>query len=218
MIVIAIEIAYMASSRVIYHYPDLSFAEVEAWRTLPRLIAAGAEWLLMQDVLSSRERNPRALRRPLFWVAIVIVCAAPAILGMRDVSFSDSIVICLAAIPVGLHEEIFFRGIAQTLIVRRWGLTRGLAATVVLFALFHLGVMPDRVSNFIDVAIYGVILGLIYARTGSLFAVVVLHAVVDALWSIPAIIFFVPLSWYWPVLGLGACLIAVWARQPPSAT
>ena len=212
MIVIAIEIAYMASSRVIYHYPDLTLAEVEMLRTSLRLFAALAFWLLMADVIFSRERNLRPLRRPLVVVGLVLAFASATIVGADDQPLYDTIVICLATISVGVHEEIFFRGILQTLLVSRFGLVPGIGLMVSLFVGFHIGVTPDNFLNFTNIALAGLLLGLLYAGTGSLLAVVVFHTLYDTLASSPDILSFIPLSWVTPTLALGTWLVAIGTR------
>lgn len=209
-ITIAIEFAYMASSRVIYHYPGLTFAEIEMWRTPLRLFAALAFWLLMADVIFSRERNLRPLRRPLFVGGLALSFAIVASIDRPTLPLYDTVIICLATIPVGLHEELWFRGILQTLIVKRLGATRSIALMVPVFVAFHIGAAPLDFFNLVNIVMAGLLLGLIYERTGSLSAVVIIHALSDVVISIPAPFYF-PVSWASLMSLMGVGLFAIWA-------
>lgn len=92
----------------------------------------------------------------------------------------------MTAIPVGFAEELFARGIVQTLCVARWGAWRDVAISTTVFMAYHLGVVPggEFILNYISIALAGLLFGLIYLNSGSLLAVIVLHDVYDALVSL----------------------------------
>lgn len=76
-----------------------------------------------------------------------------------------------------LAEEMFFRGLLQTVLIRtirRRAL--GIALASLIFGLAHAG-QPQVVPA---IALFGVILGVLYERTGGLLAPIVAHALFNA--------------------------------------
>ena len=209
-LVILIEIAYMAWSRHVYDNSLDRFAIVEMLRTPARVMAAFAFWLLMPDVIFSWRSDLATVRHPFFWAAAICIGTSSVLTSPMDVPFRDTFIICLATIPVGIHEEFFFRGIVQNLIVRRIGVVWGVVLTTTFFTLWHIGVTPDSGFNYTLIALAGLALGIIYVKTGSIALVATLHALDDVLGSLP--------PWFdWnPGLGfislaIGVSLFGMWA-------
>jgi membrane protease YdiL (CAAX protease family) len=72
-------------------------------------------------------------------------------------------------VPIG--EEVFFRGfIFSTL--RRWGWAWAVTLSSLLFAAVHL-----QVVHFFPILLLGVVLAVLYQRTGSLVASIAVHGV-----------------------------------------
>jgi membrane protease YdiL (CAAX protease family) len=72
-------------------------------------------------------------------------------------------------VPIG--EEVFFRGfIFSTL--RRWGWAWAVTLSSLLFAAVHL-----QVVHFLPILLLGVVLAVLYQRTGSLVASIAVHGV-----------------------------------------
>lgn len=178
---IAVMAAYMAASRAIYHLDGLSFAEVELLRTPFRLVGALLFWLLMFDVIFARDPDIGSLRQPRAVYGICLGFAVPLLAMGQMRTGSDAVIIAVASVPVALNEELFFRGILQTILVRHFGALRGIGLATVAFVLFHVGVGPQDANDFSFIALAGLMLGLVYFKTGSIVAVVVIHAVYDAL-------------------------------------
>jgi len=86
------------------------------------------------------------------------------------------------ALIAPVAEECFFRGILQNglmnLMKNRW---LGVAASAALFGALHAG-GPDHPQPHVvpALAVFGVMLGVLYLRTGSLLAPVVAHALFNA--------------------------------------
>ena len=86
-------------------------------------------------------------------------------------------IIVSAAVVAPLLEELFFRGLVQTMLLdavgrrRRWTVV-GVAAAV--FALIHAGVVSWHALP--GLFVLGVVLGWVYERTGSLLPCVLIHA------------------------------------------
>ncbi len=211
-LVIAIEVAYMAYSRLFYQAgPD--FTIIEILRTPARLVAAGAFCLLMPDIIFSRRPSLTKMRQPLFWLAMIFVAGSPILAPHSSPPILDAVILSVAAIPVGLHEEFFARGIVQNLIVDRLGAVWGVLLAAVIFALWHVGAAPDNAINFAGIAVAGIVFGVVYLKTGSIALVVALHAIYDSLFSFPAV--FGEIN---PIFGLlslmiGAAVVGIWAGR-----
>ncbi|MDA1257127.1 MAG: type II CAAX endopeptidase family protein [Chloroflexi bacterium] len=82
----------------------------------------------------------------------------------------------LPIIVVGLFgpfcEEVFFRGFALPAFVKRYGMWGGIALSAALFSVFHFSI-----GLLVPVFIFGIVLGWLYARTGSIYPSMVAHAV-----------------------------------------
>lgn len=209
-LVLVIEIAYMAWSRYVYDTDLEHFATVELFRTPARIIAAFAFWLLMPDVIFSRRSNLSTVQHPFFWSAAICIGASSVLTSPMDVPLRDTFIICLATIPVGVHEEFFFRGIVQNLIVRRIGVFWGVVLTTTLFTLWHVGATPDNGFNYTLIALAGLALGIIYLKTGSIALAATLHALDDVLGSLPPWLDWNP-GLGFVSLAIGVSLFGMWA-------
>ncbi len=84
------------------------------------------------------------------------------------------VVLALVALGAPLSEEIFFRGIVLNGLRRRYSPAIALLVSAMLFALVHFYVV-----QFIPVLISGLLLGLLFLRSGGLVRPLVAHAVVN---------------------------------------
>lgn len=78
-----------------------------------------------------------------------------------------------------LGEELIFRGYLMNLWMHRWGFGAGLVLSALAFGLFHLHSPLFGLAHFehaVSAAAGGAILGLVYARHGSLWASTAVHA------------------------------------------
>ena len=80
-----------------------------------------------------------------------------------------------AVVLAPLAEEGLFRGLLQPLLTRRAGATAGLALTALGFAALH-----GDLGTFVPLAIFSVALSLAYARTGTLWVAIGMHALFNA--------------------------------------
>ena len=81
----------------------------------------------------------------------------------------------LVTVIAPFAEELFFRGFVFTSL-RRWGLWPAALVTGAIFGAIHLGSAPDALYLPI-LAIFGVVLCLLYWKTGSLYPCIALHAI-----------------------------------------
>jgi len=79
------------------------------------------------------------------------------------------LVLVCALVPVG--EELFFRGFVYGTL-RRWGVAAAVGLSALFFAAVH-----QQLVHFLPIFLLGVILALLYERTGSLVPAVIVHAI-----------------------------------------
>ena len=80
-----------------------------------------------------------------------------------------STVFALAITPA-ICEELLFRGYLQRQFERSFGIAGGIAATGILFGVYHF-----RLTQVIPLAVLGIFLGWLVWRTGSLWAPILVH-------------------------------------------
>jgi len=83
--------------------------------------------------------------------------------------------IFFAVVIAPILEEGLFRGILQPLLIRRFGSVAGVVLVALGFAALHVDV-----GTFITLALFSLALSLAYARTGSLWVPVLMHALFNA--------------------------------------
>jgi membrane protease YdiL (CAAX protease family) len=103
----------------------------------------------------------------------------PQELGADDSSTALFFVAALVCVAAPIAEELFFRGFCFTAL-RRWiGVAGGAIATGVIFGAIHAG-SADPVF-LVPLGVFGMLLCLLYYRTGSLLPCMVLHALNNSL-------------------------------------
>lgn len=86
------------------------------------------------------------------------------------------------AFAPALCEELFFRGFLQTSLRQRYSATGTIAATAILFGLFHIVVRDSLfLERMIPSTLMGIILGTMLERSGSVLPGMLLHAVHNGL-------------------------------------
>jgi len=80
-----------------------------------------------------------------------------------------------------ISEEIMFRGFVYGYLRKRLGIIAGLLAQAFIFGVLHLSQYRQdlRIGTMVSYLIVGVILGLLYERTGSLIASIACHSVTN---------------------------------------
>jgi membrane protease YdiL (CAAX protease family) len=85
----------------------------------------------------------------------------------------------LVALGAPLAEELFFRGFLQRSLQRMLGRVPGLGVAAVLFGLAHIG--STEAASLPALMLFGLVLGLLYQRTGRLGPGVVAHMAFNGL-------------------------------------
>jgi membrane protease YdiL (CAAX protease family) len=94
------------------------------------------------------------------------------------------VVVLLAYVVWGFHQEVMYRGILQTELVRRWGGLAGVLASNALYTfgplhLYHLS-RPRPAPMFAAIFAIGLFFALLFKRSGNLWMAGVFHGVGDA--------------------------------------
>ena len=130
----------------------------------------------------------------------------PQELGADDSSTALFFVAVLVCVAAPIAEELFFRGFCFTAL-RRWiGLVPGAIATGAIFGLIHAG-SADPVF-LVPLGVFGMLLCLLYHRTGSLLPCMVLHALNNSL-ALGVSESWEPLAVIAVMLGSSAAVLAV---------
>ncbi|MFN3951751.1 MAG: lysostaphin resistance A-like protein [Thermaurantimonas sp.] len=83
--------------------------------------------------------------------------------------------IVIAILPA-IGEELVFRGALQNLLIRKFGSTRGIVLTALLFTLIH-----RQFYNILPMFLLALLLGYVYYLTGSLLTTIAMHLLNNAL-------------------------------------
>ena len=81
----------------------------------------------------------------------------------------DGLILLLVLAIAPVVEELIFRGVLLQRWATKWGMPKALAASSVLFGLLHL-------NNPVGLTLFGLVMGLLYVRTRSLWVPIVCHA------------------------------------------
>jgi membrane protease YdiL (CAAX protease family) len=93
----------------------------------------------------------------------------PELFGQGTTGFIFAVIIVAIVAPV--VEELVFRGFVYPAFRKRWGITAGIIASGLLFALFH-----SNVFVFVPIAVIGFVLAYLYEITDSLGPPIIFHA------------------------------------------
>jgi membrane protease YdiL (CAAX protease family) len=180
---VVIEIAYAVFTRT-WLREHFQGVELELLVSAVRLATAAVYWLMFRDLILSRRPRPGSLRHPLVLAGAAAALAIPFLFRgwSPGAGIGTAVVFALTSVIVGVREELLYRAVLFNLLEPRVGLAGTLALSTVLFVVYHYGALPVAPLVIAEVAIMSLVLGLIYARSGSLLAVIALHSVYDGAW------------------------------------
>lgn len=189
LILVLGEVVFVVLTRIILAAYWTYSLDAELWRTPLRLVFAYLYWRLLRHLIDPRPLAGRAVRQPLLPVSLAVFLSVPLLVG--DLSAMTRLaraVYAVTSIAVALKEELTYRALVQQLLARRFGAPMGILAATVLFTVYHIGAIPPVPFAYGQVVIASLLLGIIYARTRSLWLVIGLHALYDALWSLTPVL------------------------------
>ena len=216
---VIIEIAYAVTTRA--WLPDhAQGVQLELLVSALRVATAAAYWFMFRDLILSRRPRTGSLRHPLVLAGAAAALAIPCLFRgwSPGGGMGTAVVFAATSVIVGVREELLYRAVLLNLLEPRVGLAPAIALSTVLFVVYHYGALPVVPLVIAEVAIMSVVLGLIYARSGSLLAVIALHSVYDGVW------FFGPYleppladAWRPAFLLTALVLVLLWVRTLPPA-
>jgi membrane protease YdiL (CAAX protease family) len=213
MAAIAVEIVYLVFTRT-WLRAHFSGIELEMWVTACRLVSLCADWLLFRGFLAQAGIQRASRPTMLLWCGIALLFMVPLLFhGGYPADYTYRVIFALTSVVVAMREEVFYRGVIQGLLERRFGLLVSLLVSNAAFVLYHYGVHPFTASGIIELFAMGCVLGVMYSVTGSLLAPIALHAAYDAMWSLGPIVAHPPPDILRiPFHLLGAALVLTWMR------
>jgi membrane protease YdiL (CAAX protease family) len=210
---ICIEIVYVVFSRVWLrgHFYGI---ELELLVTACRLASLVAYWWLFREFLSRTQIKRRPRPTFLLYCGIASLLMVPLLFfGGYSPDLSSRIIFALTSIVVSCREEVFYRGVIQSILERRLGFPLAIISTNVVFVLYHFGAQPFTASGVTELFTMGCVMGILYKATGTLIAPIVMHGVYDAMWSFgPILAYPLPDIFRIPFHLLGAILVFAWTR------
>lgn len=214
LLLLLIEVLFFVLTRVILHYLHWSSIEAELLRTGLRLTSVLVYLYLFRSLILAPPWHTQSLRSPLLLLGVGAFMSVPPLFGAYSLPDGMALLFAVTSLPVALKEELLFRGILQQLLGRRLAPWAAILLTSILFTAWHLGALKFSPWTFLQIGLASVILGLVYARTGSLLAVIVLHAVYDALFAYtPVLPMIMPHQWIGVPLLLSVVLLLCWAGK-----
>jgi membrane protease YdiL (CAAX protease family) len=182
---IAAEIAYVAGRFLVrssFEGPIATELATTAWR-LPFMLLY---IYLVRDVFRSGMARRGLPRHVALAIAVVLALLVMPLAGHGlDGDLKTRLVFALTTPVVALREELFYRAILQNALERAVHPVAAILISTALFVPFHIGMQPMDLVTISFLAAGGVLLGVIYQRTRSLFLVVTLHLVVDLAFLFP---------------------------------
>ena len=214
--IIVVEALFMLLTRVVLARYWTYSLDAELIRTLLRIVAVVIYWVLLRDRLSSRSLMPEQVRDVRLVLPLLLFLCVPLLVGdLRYMTPGTRALYAATSIFVALKEEITFRALIQHLLARRYGQLTAIVTASLLFTVYHVGVIPLSMFAYGQVVIAGLLLGIVYARTQSLWLVVGLHTVYDALWSLTPLGSgqLLPYGVGLALLGIALCGVLLWGRS-----
>jgi len=212
VIIAATELFSMGIARLMLNFYEPMSFEVESIRTALRIATALICWWLLRPLILSRTTNPSTFRSPLLIVGLFLFLLIPAVVGHYNLSPPLAIFFAVASVPVAVKEGFLFRGIVQNLLAEKFGFVKSVLFTSTLFTAWHIGVWEPTLWTFSQIFLASILLGVVYVHSGSILAVIVIHAVYDALFSFTPLLS-APLNANWGFVPLLASvsLVSFWA-------
>ena len=136
----------------------------------------------------------------IIWQMILLALVLPKHLGNPEASLQPWYLIVyglFTVLCVGIREECIYRGIIQNIVAKKYANSvKGIWITAivgaVIFGLMHLGnlfvgVEPAAVfAQVPSAAVTGLVFSAIYLRSGNLWAVILLHTLIDTVGLLPS--------------------------------
>lgn len=182
-----LEISYLALSFALAQvYGQWSY-EGELIRTGLRVIAILFYGYVYQKYFYNAKHSfkPKELLTPQFSAAILLfLFFGLAYTNAENEPLLWQVVFVISGITAGLREELFYRGIVQTALQKKYDYKIALLTTTLLFTLSHVQyIYYGQIRGLMLIAFAGIIFGSIFIYTNSIVFTAVIHGLYDAVLS-----------------------------------
>ncbi|MGH7490314.1 MAG: lysostaphin resistance A-like protein [bacterium] len=145
---------------------------------------AGVSW---RQIGFNRWAQWNATERSYFVQVVILINVVFTMLFAAKLraAFADPSVVLTVFIPYliyGFYQEVLYRGVLQTELVRRWGPTKGILVSNALFTFgplhyyYFLSGASLAVPMFASIFVIGLLFATVFHRTGNLWIVAIMHA------------------------------------------
>jgi membrane protease YdiL (CAAX protease family) len=180
------ELAYVAAVRILLRKFTGTEIQLELFWTGIRIVSLVCLAFLFSRVAQRTPGQLTPISPGMFSSMGVFII--PVFVGDMGLHGDTRYVFAATSVVVGLREELAYRGLLQTLITRRLGISPALAISNIAFIAYHFGVQPFTLSWVLQSFILGLIFGYRYHITGSILFISFLHAGYDAIYSFTPIL------------------------------
>ena len=188
LVVAVVELAYWVATRITLQIFNWDSLEAEFLRLALRSSTALACFWLLRDLIFSRVSRKGEMTRIPTLVSATLFIGAAFNMPHPALSPAFAVLFGVGSIAVALKEEFLFRGVVQNLLQRRFGFAMAVFLTTVVFTAWHYGAVPNTRWQFVQVFLASIVIGVIYVRTGNIWAAVGLHTAYDAVIALPTLV------------------------------
>jgi len=115
-------------------------------------------------------------------IASLFLFSFPFLFGKSGFTGNLRILWFLSSFIVGFREEIFYRGIVQTSLNKKYSIKVTLIMTSILFLLYHVYVfIYGSWIDLVEIFTWSLIIGIIYLKVRSIIIVSLIHGFYDAI-------------------------------------
>ncbi len=176
MLALAAEAIYLTGRTWLLRNMPPGVAQEFAW-TVWRLPFIGIYFWLLAAFLPKATACRTVPRHPFLLLALVLSLAE--VFNQPERSLDYRAALAASAPVVAIREELFYRAIVQGFMERLAPPWMAIATSTLAFVAFHIGAQPMNVVSITGIAATAILLGAIYQRTGNLWLVAGLHALID---------------------------------------
>jgi len=184
IILIVTEIIYILSATALsVKFKESPFYS-ELYKTIFRIVSLIIYSIIFKKsfILENRIIPRSKYKSSLIVVAVLFLFSFPVLFGKSGFTRPLRILWFLSSFIVGFREEIFYRGIIQTSLNKKYNIIVTIIFTSIIFMLYHVYVfIYGSWIDLIEIFIWSFVIGIIYFKIRSIIIVSVIHGLYDAI-------------------------------------
>lgn len=188
-----VEIIYLTASFFIAQAFGQWSYEGELIRTLLRVITIVFYGYCYQKYFYKENStlNRKTIFSPQLAAALLLfLCFALVYTNAENESVIWQLVFVISGITAGLREELFYRGIIQNTLQKKYSFGLALLLATIIFALSHVQyIYYGQLTGLLFISCAGIVFGSLFIITGSVAFTAIIHGLYDALLSVNIIPF-----------------------------